>query len=71
MVDLRHTGRIVQQYKGAIAGSLRCVQCHPTKSLVASCGLDRFLRIHDINTKKLLYKVNRKFSSIIFTAQTM
>ncbi|XP_014670024.1 PREDICTED: WD repeat-containing protein 74-like [Priapulus caudatus] len=70
LVDLRHTGRVVQQYKGAIAGSLRCVHCHPTEPLVASCGLDRFLRIHDVNTKKLLHKVylKSKLNCLLFSS---
>ena len=40
-----------------VSGSIRSIQCHPTHSVVASCGLDRFLRVHDLNTKKLVYKV--------------
>ncbi|XP_013382199.1 WD repeat-containing protein 74 [Lingula anatina] len=58
LVDFRK-GRMVQCYKG-FAGGIRCIQCHPTLPLVASCGLDRHLRIHDTNTKELLHKVYLK-----------
>ena len=47
---------MVQCYKD-FAGSIRCIECHPTMPLVASCGLDRFLRIHDLQSKHLLHKV--------------
>ena len=55
MVDLRGKAYIVQKYKGG-AGSIRAIQCHPTDDIVASVGLDRYLRIHDINSRKLLQK---------------
>uniref|UniRef100_T1J0T6 WD repeat-containing protein 74 n=1 Tax=Strigamia maritima TaxID=126957 RepID=T1J0T6_STRMM len=58
IVDLRKK-RVVHHYKG-FAGGIRCIQCHPTLPIVASCGLDRFLRIHDVNTHKLLHKVYLK-----------
>lgn len=56
LVDLRKK-LLVHVFKG-FAGSIRSVKCHPTLPLVASCGLDRFLRIHDLNRHKLLKKVS-------------
>lgn len=56
MIDLRNK-QCVGKYKGG-AGSIRCVQCHPTKSLVVSCGLDRYVRVHDLRTRALLNKVS-------------
>ncbi|XP_019627588.1 PREDICTED: WD repeat-containing protein 74-like [Branchiostoma belcheri] len=74
MVDLR-MGKVQKAFKG-FAGAIRCLQCHPSLPLVASCGLDRFLRIHDINTKETLHKVYLKsrlncllFSSADFTQE--
>lgn len=58
VIDLRQ-GRLLKTLKG-LAGSIRSIQCHPTLPLVASCGLDRFLRVHSIEDKKLLYKVYLK-----------
>ncbi|XP_064600705.1 WD repeat-containing protein 74-like [Liolophura sinensis] len=58
MMDLRK-GQMVQCYKG-FAGGIRSLQCHPTMPLVASCGLDRFLRIHHIDSGHLLHKIYLK-----------
>uniref|UniRef100_A0A8C3PD82 WD repeat domain 74 n=1 Tax=Chrysemys picta bellii TaxID=8478 RepID=A0A8C3PD82_CHRPI len=58
VIDLRQ-GRLVKCLKG-FAGSVRSVQCHPTLPLVASCGLDRFLRVHNIEDKHLVHKVYLK-----------
>lgn len=49
-------GRLLKCLKG-IAGSVRGLQCHPSLPLVASCGLDRFLRLHNLDDKRLLHKV--------------
>ncbi|XP_029470689.1 WD repeat-containing protein 74 isoform X2 [Rhinatrema bivittatum] len=55
VIDLRQ-GRLVKCLKG-FAGSVRSIQCHASLPLVASCGLDRFLRVHNIEDKQLQYKV--------------
>ncbi|MEE6515866.1 hypothetical protein FKM82_024991 [Ascaphus truei] len=55
VIDLRK-GRLLRSLKGN-AGSLRSIQCHTSLPLVASCGLDRFLRIHNLHEKELLHKV--------------
>eukprot|EP01134_Creolimax_fragrantissima_P004544 CFRG4544T1 len=57
-LDLR-SGDIVNSYKGA-SGSVRCVKCHPTLPYVASCGLDRYTKVHDINSGRLVSKVYMK-----------
>ncbi|KAM4721583.1 WD repeat-containing protein 74 [Rhinophrynus dorsalis] len=58
IIDLRK-GRLLRSLKGS-AGSLRSIQCHTSMPLVASCGLDRFLRIHNLTDKELLHKVYLK-----------
>lgn len=58
VIDLRQ-GRLLKCLKG-IAGSVRGLQCHPSLPLVASCGLDRFLRLHNLDDKRLLHKVYLK-----------
>nr|XP_033811356.1 WD repeat-containing protein 74 isoform X2 [Geotrypetes seraphini] len=55
IIDLRQ-GHLVKCLKG-FAGSIRSVQCHASLPLVASCGLDRFLRVHNIEDKQLQHKV--------------
>uniref|UniRef100_V9KY75 WD repeat-containing protein 74 n=1 Tax=Callorhinchus milii TaxID=7868 RepID=V9KY75_CALMI len=69
VIDLR-MGRLVKCLKGQ-AGTIRSIQCHPTLPLVASCGLDRFLRVHDLNDKKLLHKVYLKsrLNCLVFTSR--
>ncbi|XP_061462465.1 WD repeat-containing protein 74 [Rhineura floridana] len=59
VIDLRQAGRLVQCLKG-FAGSVRAIQCHPMLPLVASCGLDRFLRVHSLQHKRLEHKVYLK-----------
>lgn len=43
-----------------LAGAVRGLQCHASQPVVASCGLDRFLRIHSLDDRKLLHKVYLK-----------
>ncbi|PNI45440.1 WDR74 isoform 2 [Pan troglodytes] len=49
-IDLRQ-GCLLGCLKG-LAGSVRGLQCHPSKPLLASCGLDRVLRIHRIQNPR-------------------
>ncbi|KAM6158069.1 WD repeat-containing protein 74 isoform 2-T2 [Rhynchocyon petersi] len=58
-IDLRQ-GRLLGCLKG-LAGSVRALQCHPSKPLLASCSLDRVLRVHRIrNPRGLEHKVYLK-----------
>lgn len=54
LLDIR-TGKLVHNFKG-FAGSIRSIQCHSSQPVVASCGLDRFFRVHDINSRELIHK---------------
>lgn len=54
---LRHSGR----FRG-VSGSVRSISCHPTEPLISVVGLDRFLRVFDINTRFLHSKVHSLFS---------
>ena len=42
------------------AGSLRALAVHPQLPILASVGLDRFLRLHDTRTRQPLAKVYLK-----------
>ncbi|XP_066575077.1 WD repeat-containing protein 74 isoform X2 [Amia ocellicauda] len=58
IIDLRK-GLVRGCLKG-LAGSVRGLQCHPSLPLVASCGLDRFLRVHSLTDRTLQHKVYLK-----------
>ncbi|XP_070685414.1 WD repeat-containing protein 74 [Pempheris klunzingeri] len=58
LLDLR-TGRVRGSLKGPV-GAVRGLQCHPSLPVVASCGLDRFLRIHSLEDRRTLHKVYLK-----------
>ncbi|CAM6128722.1 unnamed protein product [Calypogeia fissa] len=51
--DMR-TGKLLGGFKGKCAGSIRSVVRHPVLPIIASCGLDRYLRIHNTKTRQLL-----------------
>lgn len=58
LLDLR-TGGVRGCLKG-LAGGVRGLACHASQPVVASCGLDRFLRIHSLEDRRLLHKVYLK-----------
>lgn len=58
LLDIRK-GLVRGVLKGA-TGSIRALQCHPALPLIASCGLDRFLRIHSLQDRRLQHKVYLK-----------
>ena len=51
-------GSILNHYKG-FAGGVRSLQCSSdgTQSLLAACGLDRFLRVFALDPPRLLHQV--------------
>jgi len=57
--DLRMKGRMVHGFKG-FAGGLRDIRCHPSEPLVASVGLDRFLRVHNVVNHRITNKIYLK-----------
>ena len=56
-IECFSAGKLVHIYKG-FAGAIRSVHCHGSLPLVASCGLDRFLHVHNVDTKQQLHKVS-------------
>lgn len=58
LLDLRK-GVVRGCLKGT-AGAVRELRCHPALPTVASCGLDRFLCIHNLDDRKLQHKVYLK-----------
>lgn len=57
LIDLKSPGKCVKTFK-TFTGSVTSIICDPIEPLVISTSLDRHLRIHNMDTKELLYKVN-------------
>lgn len=66
-IDLR-TGKQVGGFKGN-SGSIRSIACHPTQPLGVSGGLDRFLKVYDLISRKLVKKVSFVIVFIYFLEQ--
>ncbi|KAL5197465.1 hypothetical protein ABZP36_000977 [Zizania latifolia] len=54
--DMR-TGKLIGCFVGKCSGSIRSIVRHPELPLIASCGLDSYLRIWDTNTRQPLSAV--------------
>ncbi|KAM4743431.1 WD repeat-containing protein 74 isoform 1-T1 [Anableps anableps] len=55
LLDLRK-GLVRGCLKGS-SGGVRALQCHASQPLVASCGLDRFLRVYGLEDRKPQHRV--------------
>lgn len=58
VLDIR-LGKMLEALKGPI-GSVRALAVHATEPLLASVGLDRFLRVHNTVTRRQLADVYLK-----------
>ena len=58
VLDLE-TGKMAGALKGS-AGSVRALALHPSEPVLASVGLDRFLRVHSTASRKQLAAVYLK-----------
>uniref|UniRef100_A0A8R1TVN8 WD_REPEATS_REGION domain-containing protein n=1 Tax=Onchocerca volvulus TaxID=6282 RepID=A0A8R1TVN8_ONCVO len=56
LFDLRNKIHMVCKYKGC-AGSVSGIDAHQSAEYIASCSLDRFVRLHELNSKKLVKKI--------------
>ncbi|KRY22198.1 WD repeat-containing protein 74, partial [Trichinella patagoniensis] len=56
LFDLRAKVKLVHIFKG-FNGGVTSLQCHETLPYVVSSSIDRFVRVHELETKKMLYKV--------------
>lgn len=54
--DIR-TGKLLGRFLGKCAGSIRSIVRHPELHVIASCGLDSYLRIWDTESRQLLSAV--------------
>lgn len=70
MIDLRKTGKILNTYKGAV-GAITAVAVSKIDPCIVSTSFDRYLYVHDINSKKLLKKVylTSKLSGMVLRSE--
>lgn len=54
-IDLRNPGKCLKTFKN-FTGGISGIACDPDLPVVATSSIDRFLRIHNLNTKELLHK---------------
>ncbi|TKR61378.1 hypothetical protein L596_028496 [Steinernema carpocapsae] len=54
--DLRNKITALGKYRG-FAGSIRSIDCHPSSPYAVSCGIDRFVILHDMETRKIVKKI--------------
>eukprot|EP00941_MAST-03F_sp_MAST-3F-sp1_P004443 g4443.t1 len=64
------TFKRIGRFKGC-GGSVRALSCHPNKEMIASVGLDRWLRVHDMNNRRCQHKVymKQRCNALLFSAQ--
>ncbi|KAK7396786.1 hypothetical protein VNO78_17945 [Psophocarpus tetragonolobus] len=55
-IDIR-TGKLLGCFSGKCSGSIRSIVRHPELPVIASCGLDSYLRLWDTKTRQLLSAV--------------
>ena len=68
-IDLR-MHREIAKYKG-FAGAVKGIECHETLPFLTTVGLDRFLRVHHLGTRKLVKKVylKQQLISVLFSKE--
>ncbi|XP_050375947.1 uncharacterized protein LOC126793457 [Argentina anserina] len=55
-IDIR-TGKLLGCFLGKCSGSIRSIARHPEFPVIASCGLDSYLRVWNVKTRELLSAV--------------
>ncbi|EDV24068.1 uncharacterized protein TRIADDRAFT_57177 [Trichoplax adhaerens] len=70
LFDLK-SKRPVGNFKGC-TGSIRSIACHPSENAIAACGLDRHLRVFDLESRQPRYKfyLKSKLNSLLFHSQS-
>ena len=70
-VDLR-TLRLNGVYKGN-TGSIRDIAIHPSMNMVATVGLDRIMRVFDIETRQQLHRVylRQRLNCVLFSSEEL
>lgn len=70
-IDLR-TLRLNGVYKGN-TGSIRDIAIHPSMNVVATVGLDRIMRVFDIETRQQLHRVylRQRLNCVLFSSEEL
>ncbi|XP_031497015.1 uncharacterized protein LOC116262087 [Nymphaea colorata] len=70
--DMR-TGKMIGSFVGKCCGSIKSIARHPELPVLASCGLDRYLRLWDVKTRQLLEAVFLKqvLTNVVFDASSV
>ncbi|KAK1356024.1 WD repeat-containing protein 74 [Heracleum sosnowskyi] len=68
--DIR-TGKLLGRFSGKCSGSIKSIARHPELPVLASCGLDRYLRFWDTESRQLLSAVFLKqhLTSVVLDSQ--
>lgn len=68
--DMR-TGKMLGAFKGKCSGSVRSIARHPELPLIATCGLDRYVRVFHVETRQLLTKVflKQQLAAVVFDSK--
>ncbi|CAN6713654.1 unnamed protein product [Malus baccata var. baccata] len=61
--DIR-TGKLLGCFLGKCSGSIRSIARHPDYPVIASCGLDSYLRLWNVKTRQLLSAV--RYCTLLF-----
>ncbi|KAJ8448844.1 hypothetical protein Cgig2_011465 [Carnegiea gigantea] len=69
-IDIR-TGKLLGCFIGKCSGSIRSISRHPEHSVIASCGLDSYVRFWDTKSRQLLSAVFLKqhLTNVIFDSK--
>ncbi|CAN6466797.1 unnamed protein product [Victoria cruziana] len=67
--DMR-TGKMFGSFVGKCCGSIKSIARHPELPVLASCGLDRYLRLWDVKTRQLLDAIflKQELTNVVFDA---
>eukprot|EP00465_Bigelowiella_longifila_P006644 CAMPEP_0185262902 /NCGR_PEP_ID=MMETSP1359-20130426/10926_1 /TAXON_ID=552665 /ORGANISM="Bigelowiella longifila, Strain CCMP242" /LENGTH=325 /DNA_ID=CAMNT_0027849971 /DNA_START=54 /DNA_END=1031 /DNA_ORIENTATION=+ len=70
-LDRRVNGRIAGKYKG-VGGAITCIRQDESGDFLSTTSLDRFVRVYEIKTRKMLNKVylKQRASSCLFCKNT-
>ncbi|XP_059634336.1 uncharacterized protein LOC132276760 isoform X2 [Cornus florida] len=63
-----HNGKLLGCFLGKCSGSIRAIARHPEHPVIASCGLDNYLRLWGIKSRQLLSAVFLKqhLTNVVF-----
>lgn len=64
LLDLKTAAKCLRTFT-TFTGSVTSIVCDPTEPIVATTCLDRYLRVHNLDTKEILYKVTNLIITLV------